>query len=74
MWKLYRWGSELILECAPQALARAVYARRPSIHLDDVFSGMDSRTASTVADRLIGREGLLRKQHVTVLLVTTNRT
>ncbi|UNI17048.1 hypothetical protein JDV02_003426 [Purpureocillium takamizusanense] len=55
------------------ALARAVYSRQPLLLLDDVFSGMDARTSRLVARRLLGPEGLLRKIHATVVLVTNNR-
>ncbi|KAI0886932.1 ABC transporter [Annulohypoxylon maeteangense] len=55
------------------ALARAVYAGHKVVVLDDVFSGMDSGTASLVASRLLGRDGLLRKRQATVVLATHNK-
>ncbi|KAI1774955.1 ABC transporter [Hypoxylon cercidicola] len=55
------------------ALARAVYARNGIVVLDDVFSGMDSNTASLVASRLLGRDGLLRQRQTTVILATHNK-
>ncbi|KAK5989200.1 ABC multidrug transporter B [Cladobotryum mycophilum] len=55
------------------ALARAVYSKRRIAILDDVFSGMDAHTTDVVASRLIGRDGLFRKLHMTVVLATHNR-
>ncbi|KDN69811.1 putative ABC transporter [Colletotrichum sublineola] len=52
------------------ALARAVYSRQKLIVLDDVFSGMDAHTANHVATRLLGTDGLLRRQHATVIVAT----
>lgn len=52
------------------ALARAVYARKEIIILDDVFSGLDAETEDHVFTRLFGAEGLLRQMGTTVLLVT----
>ncbi|WYZ45022.1 hypothetical protein EsH8_VIII_000338 [Colletotrichum jinshuiense] len=52
------------------ALARAVYSRPTVVLLDDVFSGMDAHTAHHVSTRLIGPDGLLRRQHATVIIAT----
>ncbi|QVM10646.1 hypothetical protein D8B26_005299 [Coccidioides posadasii str. Silveira] len=52
------------------ALARAVYARRGIILLDDVFSALDATTEDMVFSRLLGNQGLLRKLNSTVVLVT----
>ncbi|KAF4833996.1 ABC transporter atnG [Colletotrichum tropicale] len=52
------------------ALARAVYARKRIIILDDIFSGMDARTAHHVSSYLIGRDGLLRRQRASVIIAT----
>jgi ATP-binding cassette subfamily C (CFTR/MRP) protein 1 len=38
--------------------------------LDDVFSGMDSTTEHLVFNRLLGPQGLLRKNGVTVIIAT----
>ncbi|KAM0240790.1 hypothetical protein ACHAP5_007825 [Fusarium lateritium] len=54
------------------ALARAVYSRRRIVILDDVFSGMDAHTAEFVSRQLLGKQGLLRKQGMTVILATHN--
>ncbi|ETS85549.1 hypothetical protein PFICI_03574 [Pestalotiopsis fici W106-1] len=52
------------------AIARALYARRAIVLLDDVFSALDTITSQTVFNRILGRDGLLRKQGATVLLAT----
>ncbi|EQL02449.1 ABC transporter, transmembrane domain, type 1 [Ophiocordyceps sinensis CO18] len=52
------------------ALARAVYARKPMLILDDVFSALDGRTAQAVFLQLLGRDGLLRKLGTTVVMTT----
>ena len=38
--------------------------------LDDVLSGLDGRTIQAIFTRLFGREGLLRKLGVTIILAT----
>jgi ATP-binding cassette subfamily C (CFTR/MRP) protein 1 len=52
------------------ALARAVYARRDIMLLDDVFSALDTNTQEAIYSRLLGPHGLLRELGTTVLLVT----
>ncbi|KAH0274733.1 putative ABC transporter, partial [Aureobasidium melanogenum] len=52
------------------ALARAVYARRDIMLLDDVLSALDVNTEEVIVHRLLGPKGLLRKFGTTVLLVT----
>jgi len=47
-----------------------VYAKKDYIILDDVFSGLDAETEEQVFSRLLGNQGLFRKAHTTVLLVT----
>ncbi|RGP64205.1 ABC transporter [Fusarium sporotrichioides] len=54
------------------ALARAIYSRRRTVILDDVFSGMDAHTAEFVSRQLLGKQGLLRRQGTTVILATRN--
>jgi ABC-type multidrug transport system fused ATPase/permease subunit len=61
-----------ILTSSNQALARAIFARKRLVLLDDVFSGLDSKTARAVFNRVLGPEGLLRKSNTTVILVTHN--
>lgn len=52
------------------ALARAVYARKELVILDDVFSGLDAETEEQVFNRLFGAAGLFRQMNTAVLLVT----
>lgn len=52
------------------ALARAIYARRKIVLLDDVLSALDRKTKITIMKRLFGNKGLLRRTVSTVLLVT----
>lgn len=55
------------------ALARAIYAKKPIVLLDDIFSSMDAHTIDLVSSRLFGRVGLLRRQRATVILSTHHR-
>ena len=52
------------------ALARAVYAKKELIILDDVFSGLDAKTEEQVFIRLLGKQGLFQHMKATILLVT----
>jgi ATP-binding cassette, subfamily C (CFTR/MRP), member 1 len=52
------------------AVARAIYARKRILLLDDVLSGLDGKTEQMVFHRVFGAEGLCRKFGVTVLLAT----
>lgn len=52
------------------ALARAVYARRKLLLLDDIFSALDRKTKTTIIARLLGVDGLLRTANSTIVLVT----
>ena len=52
------------------ALARALYARPEVFLLDDVLSALDKRTEKTIADKLLGSNGLFKKLGATVVLVT----
>lgn len=61
----------MITECR-KALARAVYARKSLLVLDDVFSGLDSKTSRTVFQRLFGPNGLLRQNKSSVILATNH--
>ena len=53
-----------------QALARAVYAHRNMIILDDVLSALDATTERHIVDNLIGPKGLFKELGTTVLLIT----
>ncbi|KAH8589326.1 P-loop containing nucleoside triphosphate hydrolase protein [Bisporella sp. PMI_857] len=52
------------------ALARAIYSRLSIVVLNDVFSAIDVRIEKLVGERLLGKTGLLRKLHSTVVLTT----
>ncbi|KAF2502909.1 P-loop containing nucleoside triphosphate hydrolase protein [Lophium mytilinum] len=52
------------------SLARALYARKPTVIIDDVLSGLDNTTEKLVFDRVFGPNGLLRKSRTTVILAT----
>ncbi|KAJ6020781.1 multidrug resistance-associated protein [Penicillium herquei] len=52
------------------ALARALYARRKLLLLDDIFSALDRETKTNIISRLFGADGLVRKANLTVILVT----
>ncbi|KAF4982828.1 hypothetical protein FZEAL_1620 [Fusarium zealandicum] len=54
------------------ALARAVYSQRKLLVLDDVFSSLDNSTSETVFQRLMGPNGLLRRNQTTVILTTSH--
>ncbi|KAH0287053.1 P-loop containing nucleoside triphosphate hydrolase protein, partial [Aureobasidium sp. EXF-3399] len=52
------------------ALARAVYARKAIVLLDDVFSALDAKTEELVSERLLSKHGLFKKHDTTVILAT----
>jgi len=52
------------------ALARALYFRPEVFILDDIFSGLDKRTAKAVVDHLCKSGGLFEKLGSTVVLAT----
>jgi len=54
------------------ALARAIYAQKDLVILDDVLSGLDADTENRVFHNLLGRSGLLRKHHSTVLIASSS--
>ncbi|KAE8135416.1 P-loop containing nucleoside triphosphate hydrolase protein [Aspergillus pseudotamarii] len=54
------------------ALARAVYARKDIIVLDDVFSSLDATTEEYIFQSLIGTHGLLRSIGSTILLSSSS--
>ncbi|KAH7237781.1 P-loop containing nucleoside triphosphate hydrolase protein [Fusarium redolens] len=53
------------------SLARAVYAQKRIIILDDVFSGLDMHTENAVFHNLLGTDGLLRQLNTTVVMATS---
>ncbi|KAI9848831.1 MAG: hypothetical protein M1837_006347 [Sclerophora amabilis] len=52
------------------ALARAVYARKKVVILDDVLSGLDPTTEENLFSDLFGPQGLFKQQGTTVILAT----
>lgn len=52
------------------ALARAIYARKAVLLLDDIFSGFDTGSEQYVFDQLLGPRGLARKHNMTVIFAT----
>ncbi|KAL2132691.1 hypothetical protein VTI74DRAFT_3471 [Chaetomium olivicolor] len=54
------------------ALARAVYARRKIVILDDVLGGLDNATENHVFHSLLGEKGLLRQMNASVLIVSSS--
>ncbi|KAK3371045.1 P-loop containing nucleoside triphosphate hydrolase protein [Lasiosphaeria ovina] len=54
------------------ALARAVYARRELVLLDDALSGLDMATENHVFHSLLGDKGLLRELGATVVLASSS--
>ena len=52
------------------SLARAIYARKPVLVIDDMLAGLDNTTEKLVFDRVFGRNGILRKSEATVILAT----
>ncbi|ATY58924.1 ABC transmembrane type 1 [Cordyceps militaris] len=52
------------------AIARALYARKPIAIFDDVLSALDSSTQDIIADKVFGRDGLLRRMKATVVFAT----
>ena len=54
------------------ALARAIYARKGLVILDDVLSGLDADTENRVFHNLFGRNGLLRKHRTTVIIASSS--
>ncbi|KAL5689629.1 hypothetical protein EMGR_008545 [Emarellia grisea] len=54
------------------ALARAVYARKDIVILDDAFSGLDAATEDYVFHSLVGIHGLLRKINSTIIVASSS--
>ena len=52
------------------SLARAVYARKPVVVIDDALSGLDATTSQNVFEALFGRTGLCKAHGMTVVLAT----
>lgn len=56
------------------SLARAVYAQKNFIILDDVFSGLDVHTENAVFHNLLGTHGILRQFKATVIMASSRGT
>ncbi|KAK4201212.1 putative ABC transporter [Triangularia verruculosa] len=54
------------------SLARAVYARREIVILDDVLSGLDTSTENHVFHSLLGERGIFTERKSTVLVVSSS--
>ncbi|CAN9446968.1 unnamed protein product [Alternaria alternata] len=66
----YYWT--LLTTTPPQALARAVYAQKDIIILDDCLSGLDGQTENRIWHSLFGHEGLLKRCRTTVLVASSS--
>ena len=55
-----------------QSLARAIYARKNIVILDDILSGLDADTENRIFNGLLGRQGLLKNQNVTVCMSSSS--
>jgi len=55
-----------------QALARAVYAQKPIVVLDDAMNALDINTEKAVFDSLLSESGILRKNNTTVIMATSS--
>ncbi|CCF45895.1 ABC transporter [Colletotrichum higginsianum] len=55
------------------ALARAVYSRHRVLILDDIFSGLDSKSVSQISARLFGIDGHFHRSGLSVVLATHTR-
>lgn len=53
-----------------KALARALYCRPDLILLDDIFSGLDRKSAQHIFSALFSQTGLLARLHCAVALAT----
>lgn len=65
-----RSGMVSLMTTIIQALARALYSRKPLLIIDDVFSGLDRTTQRRVWNRVFGPIGLLRHQGSAAVLAT----
>ncbi|KAK8115981.1 ABC multidrug transporter [Apiospora sp. TS-2023a] len=52
------------------SLARALYLQSDLLILDDIFSGLDADTEEQVFQRVFGPDGVARRRHSTVILMT----
>ncbi|EHK21095.1 uncharacterized protein TRIVIDRAFT_192417 [Trichoderma virens Gv29-8] len=52
------------------AIARALYSDAKTLILDDVMSGLDASTASTLFQRVFGPDGFVKRNGITAVLCT----
>ena len=72
LYVLFSYQSATYSKFLPQAIARAVYARKHIACFDDVLSGLDNTTAQLVFNNVFGPAGLLRQLGCTTFLATHN--
>lgn len=53
-----------------QGLARAVYSRCETVVLDDVFSGLDTKSITAISSRLLADNGYFREAGKSLILAT----
>ncbi|KAL9107417.1 MAG: hypothetical protein Q9227_007701 [Pyrenula ochraceoflavens] len=70
--ELFLFLTLLVLICS-QSLARALYARKSTYLLDDMLSGLDSRTEQYIFKRVFSKKGLLKDLGATTILVTHSK-
>jgi len=58
--------------CFFKALARAIYAQKDIVILDDCLSGLDGQTENKIWHGLFGRDGLLTRCRTTVLIASSS--
>ncbi|KAH3906329.1 hypothetical protein HBI56_195160 [Parastagonospora nodorum] len=54
------------------ALARAIYAQKDIVILDDCLSGLDGQTENKIWHGLFGRDGLLKRCRTTVIIASSS--
>ncbi|OCL10209.1 hypothetical protein AOQ84DRAFT_3965, partial [Glonium stellatum] len=54
------------------ALARAIYAQKDIVILDDSLSGLDAHTENRVWHNLFGRDGILKRNRSTILIASSS--
>lgn len=57
----------------PKAFARALYAKKEIIIVDDLFSVLDKNTSSAIRIRLFGETEILNANNMTLIMSTTMR-
>jgi len=67
-------GCGIVIDFVLQALARAVYRKPDLILLDDIFSGLDRKSATHIFDAVFSEAGLLADMRCAVVLVTHSST